>query len=172
MKFKVGEYRAVIHRIYLLYQLSKKVRSKEKKVLKCVTVWLQECWWWWIRRWRSISRAHVKWWRSTEIWVWESNGSNYESSSSFESRRKKNSDILVMAVQRPKQQLAERTECLQIEQLLLQILHSLCTWKEDKMFLLSGFVWDVGTFLCATQNGWEKFITTASKSIMQLRRYQ
>ena len=152
MKFKVGEYRAVIHRIYLLYQLSKKVRSKEKKVLKCVTVWLQECWWWWIRRWRSISRAHVKWWRSTEIWVWESNGSNYESSSSFESRRKKKSDILVMAVQRPKQQLAERTECLQIEQLLLQILHSLCTWKEDKMFLLSGFVWDVGTFLCATQN--------------------
>ena len=89
MKFKVGEYRAVIHRIYLLYQLSKKVRSKEKKVLKCVTVWLQECWWWWIRRWRSISRGHVKWWRSTEIWVWESSGSNYESSSSFESRRKK-----------------------------------------------------------------------------------
>ena len=40
---------------------------------------------------------------------------------------KKNSDILVLAVQRPKQQQAERTECLQIEQLLLQILHSLCT---------------------------------------------
>ena len=42
---------------------------------------------------------------------------------------KKKSDILVMAVQRPKQQLAERTECLQIEQLLLQILHRLCNPK-------------------------------------------
>ena len=66
--------------------------------------------------------------------------------------------------------LIRRKELSQIQKLRKVVFNAI--WTRDKMFLQSGYVWDVGMFLSATQSGREKSITTVFRCITQSRRYK